>query len=63
MRAPGVNRFATTVEFYERLRPPYLVEFFDAVATALGFMRSHRLIDLGIGPGLLALGFAPFVGR
>ena len=57
-----MNRFATTVEFYERARPQYLVEFFATVATALGFMRSHRLIDLVIGPGLLAFGFAPFVG-
>jgi len=45
------------------LRPPYPAEFFRDVAKKLGFGKQHRLIDLGTGPGLLALGFAPYVGR
>jgi len=56
-------RFASTVAFYERGRPPYGVAFFADVARALGFDRSQRLLDLGTGPGLLALGFAPFCGE
>jgi ubiquinone/menaquinone biosynthesis C-methylase UbiE len=58
-----MGRFATTVPLYEDFRPPYPAEFFRSVADRLGFSRRHALIDLGTGPGLLALGFAPFVGR
>ncbi|WJR80259.1 class I SAM-dependent methyltransferase [Bradyrhizobium sp. NP1] len=56
-------RFASTVALYEELRPPYPPEFFRAVAQQLELSRRHALIDLGTGPGLLALGFAPYVGR
>jgi SAM-dependent methyltransferase len=58
-----MGRFATTVGLYEELRPPYPAEFFCDVAQRLGFTKQHALIDLGTGPGLLALGFAPYVGR
>ena len=58
-----MGRFATTVPLYAELRPPYPPEFFSTVAGRLGFSRQAALIDLGTGPGLLALGFAPYVGR
>ena len=58
-----MGRFATTVALYEELRPPYPAEFFRTVAQRLSFGKQHTLIDLGTGPGLLALGFAPYVGR
>src|ERR1700752_1050428 len=58
-----MGRFATTVPLYEDFRPPYPAEFFRDVADRLGFSPRHALIDLGTGPGLLALGFAPYVGR
>jgi len=58
-----MGRFATTVALYEELRPPYPAEFFRTVAQRLSFGKEHTLIDLGTGPGLLALGFAPYVGR
>jgi SAM-dependent methyltransferase len=58
-----MGRFATTVPLYEQFRPPYPAEFFRTVAAKLGLSKQHSLIDLGTGPGLLALGFAPFVGR
>src|SRR5262249_33996460 len=58
-----MGRFATTALFYEKLRPPYPTEFFSEVARQLKLSRQHALIDLGTGPGLLALGFAPYVGR
>ena len=58
-----MGRFATTVALYEELRPPYPPAFFGRVAQQLGLASEHALIDLGTGPGLLALGFAPHVGR
>jgi SAM-dependent methyltransferase len=58
-----MGRFATTAEFYEQFRPPYPAEFFRTVARKLTLSKQHALIDLGTGPGLLALGFAPYVGR
>ena len=58
-----MGRFASTVGLYEALRPPYPPAFFREVAEQLKLSRQHALIDLGTGPGLLALGFAPYVGR
>ncbi|WP_454624965.1 class I SAM-dependent methyltransferase [Bradyrhizobium cenepequi] len=58
-----MGRFATTVALYEKFRPPYPVEFFGSVAQRLRLGKEHALIDLGTGPGLLALGLAPYVGR
>ena len=58
-----MGRFASTASLYEHLRPPYPAEFFRSVAHRLGLTRQSSLIDLGTGPGLLALGFGPHVGR
>ena len=58
-----MGRFASTASLYEHLRPPYPPEFFRSVAQKLGLSKRYALIDLGTGPGLLALGFAPYVGR
>jgi len=58
-----IGRFATTVALYEELRPPYPTELFDTIAQRLSLGKQHALIDLGTGPGVLALGFAPHVGR
>jgi cyclopropane fatty-acyl-phospholipid synthase-like methyltransferase len=58
-----MGRFASTASLYEHLRPPYPSEFFRSVAQKLGLSKQGSLIDLGTGPGLLALGFASYVGR
>ncbi|MDA9399627.1 class I SAM-dependent methyltransferase [Bradyrhizobium sp. CCBAU 45389] len=58
-----MGRFASTASLYEHLRPPYPSEFFRSVTRKLGLSKQSSLIDLGTGPGLLALGFAPSVGR
>jgi ubiquinone/menaquinone biosynthesis C-methylase UbiE len=58
-----MGRFASTVALYEKFRPPYPAEFVRAVAEKLKLTKQHALIDLGTGPALLALGFAPYVGR
>ena len=57
-----MGRFASTAELYEHFRPPYPAEFFEVVAKELKLSRRHNLLDVGTGPGLLAIGFAPYVG-
>jgi SAM-dependent methyltransferase len=56
----AMGRFASTVAYYESARPPYGTAFFAAVAAQLGLDRSQRLLDVGAGPGILAIGFAPY---
>ena len=58
-----MGRFASTVEFYARYREPYSPEFFASVAQQIGLRGTETLLDVGCGPGLLAIGFAPYVGR
>jgi SAM-dependent methyltransferase len=55
-----MGRFASTVAYYENARPPYGAAFFAEVARELGLNRGQRLLDVGAGPGLLAIGFAPY---
>ena len=57
-----MGRFASTVEFYARYREPYPRRFFQKVAEQITFHGDETLLDIGCGPGLLAIGFAPFVG-
>ena len=57
-----MGRFETTAETYERFREPYPPAFFAKLAERLALRGGERLIDLGTGPGILALGFAPYVG-
>src|SRR6201996_3336688 len=58
-----MGRLETTARTYAARREPYPKAFFAAVAEALKLNRREALIDLGTGPGLLAIGFAPYVGR
>lgn len=60
-RLKDMGRFASTVEFYSRYREPYSAKFFPAVAERLGLRGTEKLLDVGCGPGPLAIGFAPFV--
>ncbi len=53
--------FETAAEFYH-YREPYPPAFFESVAARLSLTRGTRLLDVGCGPGILAIGFAPFVG-
>jgi len=57
-----MGRFASTVEFYARYREPYPPKFFQKVAEQIALGGDEALLDIGCGPGLLAIGFAPFVG-
>jgi ubiquinone/menaquinone biosynthesis C-methylase UbiE len=58
-----MGRFDTTAESYAAHREPYPLAFFAAAADALKLSGREALIDLGTGPGVLALGFAPYVQR
>lgn len=58
-----MGRFASTAELYEPFRPPYPAEFFQRVARELRLTKQQRLLDIGTGPGLLAIGFAPHAGH
>jgi SAM-dependent methyltransferase len=58
-----MGRFASAVEFYARYREPYPQGFFQKVAEEIGLHGAESLLDVGCGPGMLAIGFAPFVGN
>ena len=58
-----MGRFATTVAYYESARAPYGEAFFAEVSGRLGFNSGLRLLDVGAGPGILAIGFARFCGE
>jgi SAM-dependent methyltransferase len=57
-----MGRFASTVEFYARYREPYPPAFFKKVAEQINLRGDESLLDVGCGPGMLAIGFAPLVG-
>src|SRR5450631_2381023 len=57
-----MGRFASTVEFYGRYREPYPPKFFQKVAEQISLRGDESLLDVGCGPGMLAIGVAPFVG-
>ena len=59
----AMGRFETTAQSYAAWREPYPPAFFAAAASALKLAGDEALIDLGAGPGLLALGFEPYVER
>ncbi len=56
-----MGRFESTVPFYASFREPYPRDFFPVMAERLALTRDMRLLDAGCGPGLLAIGFAPYV--
>ena len=55
-----MGRFGSTVAYYESARAPYGAAFFTAAAENFGLDRSQRLLDVGAGPGILAIGFKPY---
>lgn len=57
------TRFHTAAQHYLRGRPPYPAALIRRVVQLCGLDRGHRVLDLGCGPGQLALAFAPFVAE
>jgi SAM-dependent methyltransferase len=61
--APFVpDRFKSTVGFYVAHRLRYPGRLIDEVARRVGLGRGDRVLDLGCGPGFLALDFATRTG-
>jgi SAM-dependent methyltransferase len=56
------DRFRTTVGHYRAGRPPYPPGLIRRVAERVGLSEADRVLDLGCGPGPLAIGFAYFAG-
>ncbi len=56
-----MGRFQSTAEHYLAGRPPYPPALISHVAHRCGLRKTHRILDLGCGPGLLALGFSKCV--
>src|ERR1700689_59988 len=52
------RRFRTTVPFYARYRLPYPRALIDRVIGIVGMRPGDAVMDLGTGPGLLAILFA-----
>jgi SAM-dependent methyltransferase len=56
------HRFRSAAGHYRKGRPAYAPALFDRVAERVGLNRDHAVLDLGCGPGQLAMGFARFAG-
>lgn len=54
------GRFRSTARFYARFRPRYPQALIERVALHCRLDGSGRMMDLGCGPGFLAIAFAPY---
>ena len=52
------RRFRSTAAYYTQFRVPYPPALLASVAARVGPRPGDRVLDLGCGPGMLALGFA-----
>lgn len=60
----GAGRiFTGTAQYYARYRPCYPEEVFTVLRVKFGLDERSRVLDLGCGPGPLAIGLAPGVGQ
>jgi SAM-dependent methyltransferase len=56
------HRFRSAVAYYERGRPAYAPALIGRVVALCGVTPADSVLDLGCGPGLLALALAPHAG-
>jgi SAM-dependent methyltransferase len=57
------RRFRSTVPYYLKGRPAYSPRLIRRVVVICGLKTTQRVLDLGCGPGQLAVAFAPFAGE
>ena len=57
------RRFRTAAAHYLAGRPAYAPRLISRVAAICSLDNSHRLLDLGCGPGQLARAFAPLAAE
>jgi ubiquinone/menaquinone biosynthesis C-methylase UbiE len=57
------RRFQSAAASYLEGRPAYPAKLFRRVAELCRLDRTHRLLDLGCGPGQIAVALAPYVGH
>lgn len=57
------RRFQSAAGSYLQGRPAYPSKLFRRIAELGQLDSSHRVMDLGCGPGQVAVGLAPFVGQ
>ena len=63
MEPPLQRRFRSAAQYYLSGRPPYSSLLIRRVVQLCALNSSHRILDLGTGPGQLAMAFAPSVGE
>jgi SAM-dependent methyltransferase len=61
--ASPLHRFASAAPHYLAGRPGYSPRLIRRVALLCGLSSAHRILDLGCGPGPLAVAFAPLVAE
>jgi SAM-dependent methyltransferase len=59
----GARRFRSTVPYYLKGRPVYPARLIRRVVLLCGLTATQRVMDLGCGPGQLAVAFAPFAAE
>jgi SAM-dependent methyltransferase len=57
------RRFRSAAEYYLSGRPPYAPLLIRRVVELCALNATHLILDLGCGPGQLAMAFAPFVRK
>ncbi|MFK0179627.1 class I SAM-dependent methyltransferase [Streptomyces xanthochromogenes] len=55
--------FASTAPYYAAHRPRYAPEFYALLTDRFGLDGTQHVLDLGAGPGIIALDLAPLVGE
>ena len=60
---PDPSPFAGTAAWYARFRPPYAPGTLDAVVEAFALDGASRVLDLGCGPGVIAIPLSERVGE
>jgi ubiquinone/menaquinone biosynthesis C-methylase UbiE len=54
-KEPYASPFAGTAPFYARYRPPYAPAALDHIVGTFALANADRVLDLGCGPGILAI--------